>query len=498
MSTEPRTTREPADRFLTPEVQREKRSYNRGRLHLASSAAEVSTTPLADARPPLRILLADADANTEGIVAELLSSPRHAIGVATTGSDIARLLAAEHYDVVLIGFGLAAMDALDALTLVRDLAPQCPIIVLVRAGAAQSAAEAIRLGATDYVDLPDHAERLPAVVDAAAAEVARQRMARDAVANAPGGIVGRSRSMERVFHLIERVARTRSTVLITGETGTGKELIAQRIHDVSDRASRPFIPVNCSALPETLLESELFGYVKGSFTGATGNREGLFEAARGGTVFLDEITLISHATQVKLLRVLQDRTVRRIGDPHPHAVDFRLVAATNVSVLDEVRAGRFREDLYYRLNVFPITAPPLRERKEDIPLLVEWFRARFARDNGFEPPEVSPLTLARMMDYDWPGNVRELEHYLERAFTTFAGEHFIPFMAPAADDGRPERELLIRARDARWSLRRLEREYMLDVVDATPTRQTAASWLGVSRRTLERKLGSLRQRLPPP
>jgi len=495
---EPRRTREPADTILTPCVQREQQPYTRGPSRRATVAAPEAAATYADARAPLRILLADADAQSARIVAELLPRPHHELRVATTGPDVARLLGAERYDVVLIGFGLAAMDALDALTLVHDLDSQCPIIVLVRAGGPRSAAEAIRLGAIEYVDLPDHAERLPAVVEAVAADAARRRMARVAVSNAPGGIVGRSQLMERVFHLVERVARTRSTVLISGETGTGKELIARRIHDVSDRASRPFIPVNCSALPETLLESELFGYVKGSFTGATGNREGLFEAARGGTVFLDEITLISHATQVKLLRVLQDRTVRRIGDPHPHTVDFRLVAATNVSVLDEVRAGRFREDLYYRLNVFPITAPPLRERKDDIPLLMEWFRAHFVRDNGFEPPEVAPLTLARMMDYDWPGNVRELEHYLERAFTTFAGERFIPFMAPAADDGRPERELLIRARDARWSLHRLEREYMLDVVEATPTRQVAAAWLGVSRRTLERKLGSLRQHLPPP
>ncbi|HEX6965250.1 MAG TPA: sigma-54 dependent transcriptional regulator [Gemmatimonadaceae bacterium] len=443
------------------------------------------------------MLLAVQDARAASAVRALLTGAHHEIIPATTGSDVARLLATQRIDVALIGDRLAGLDALDGVALVRQLDPHCQIILLVHPGSEYSAAEGIRLGAYEYVDARDLDERLPALVDRAATEAARRRATQGATEGAPGGIVGRSRAMERVFHLIDRVAHTRSTVLISGETGTGKELIARRIHDVSDRAQRPFIPVNCSALPDTLLESELFGYVKGSFTGATGNREGLFEAARGGTVFLDEIALISHATQVKLLRVLQERTVRRVGDPHPRAVDFRLVAATNVSLGDEVRAGRFREDLYYRLNVFPITAPPLRERKGDIPLLIEWFRKRFARDNAFDPPQVAPLTLARMLEYDWPGNVRELEHYLERAFTTFAGDPFIPFIPPAADDGQPQRDLLARAFDGQWPLRRLEHEYMLDVIQATATRQAAASWLGVSRRTLERKLGHMRRRGAP-
>ena len=423
-----------------------------------------------------------------------LSSTNGEIVAVTSAPDVVRLLTTERFAVLLVSLGFAPMDSLDALVLARDIDPCCPSIVLAKPGGPHAVAEAIRLGAFDYVDIPDHAGRLPALVESAIAESMRRRTAEMMTDIGRGGIVGRSCAMQRLFRLIDRVAPTRSTVLITGETGTGKELIARRIHEVSNRASRPFIPVNCSALAEALLESELFGYLRGSFTGATTNREGLFEAARGGTVFLDEIGLISRSMQVKLLRVLQERKVRRIGDPHPHPADFRLIVATNVSLVDEVRAGRFREDLYYRVNVFPIIAPPLRERKDDIPLLVEWFRSRFERDNGFAPPKVAPLTLARMRQYDWPGNVRELEHYLERAFTTFADEQYIPFIQPTANEGNPQCQLLRRAIDARWPLHRVELEYMLDVIQATATRQAAAAWLGVSRRTLERRLGSLGSR----
>jgi DNA-binding NtrC family response regulator len=302
-------------------------------------------------------------------------------------------------------------------------------------------------------------------------------------------MVGAASAMRQMSCLLQRVAKTRATVLITGETGTGKELVARAIHEESDRANRSFVPINCSALPETLLESELFGHTKGSFTGAIANRRGLFEEAAGGTLFLDEVSTIPPSVQVKLLRVLQDRRLYRIGGNQPVHVDFRLIAATNMDLAAEVRAGRFREDLYYRLNVFPVQVPPLRDRRSDIPLLVEFFRIRCAQENGVSAPEVSASTLARLMAYPWPGNVRELENFMERSVIMYAGEPDIPF-DPPPQEGLPAEEVLLdAARREGWSIARLERQYILDVLEQTGGhRGRAAAVLGIDRRTLYRKL----------
>jgi DNA-binding NtrC family response regulator len=300
--------------------------------------------------------------------------------------------------------------------------------------------------------------------------------------------------MERLFDLVERVAPTRATVLIVGETGTGKELVARAVHDLSERARKPFVAINCSALPETLLESELFGHTKGSFTGAIANKRGLFEEANGGTLFLDEISTISPAIQVKLLRVLQDRKIQRVGGGMPLTVDFRLIVATNVDLGEEVRAGRFREDLYYRLNVFPLNVPALREREGDIPILANYFRMKFAQENGVEPPSITPETMTRLASYPWPGNVRELENFIERAVIMYAGARTIPFEPPLGEKARSERELLERAREEKWDLGRLEREYILDVLESCHGhRGHAAEILGIDRRTLYRKLKEYQQ-----
>jgi DNA-binding NtrC family response regulator len=302
-------------------------------------------------------------------------------------------------------------------------------------------------------------------------------------------LVGDAPAMRQLHALMKRVAPTRANVLITGETGTGKDLVAAAIHEMSDRAHRSFVPVNCSALPETLLESELFGHTRGSFTGAIANKRGLFEEAAGGTLFLDEISTIPLSVQVKLLRVLQDRRLQRIGATQPVNVDFRLLAATNIDLTAEVRAGRFREDLYYRLNVFPLRVPPLRERTPDIPLLVEFFRMRCAHDNGVAAPGISPATLARMVAYCWPGNVRELENFMERAVIMHAGEDDVPFLPPAAEDAPVEEQLLGTASREGWTIARLERSYILDVLEQTAGhRGRAAVILGIDRRTLYRKL----------
>ncbi|HET7322177.1 MAG TPA: sigma-54 dependent transcriptional regulator, partial [Longimicrobiaceae bacterium] len=309
-------------------------------------------------------------------------------------------------------------------------------------------------------------------------------------------MIGRSAALNRVHDLIQRVAPTRATVLITGETGTGKELVARSIHELSDRAHGSFIAINCSALPETLLESELFGYTKGAFTGATATRRGLFEEANGGTLFLDEIATISPAIQVKLLRVLQERRIQRLGSSQSVAVDFRLIAAGNLDLADEVEAGRFREDLYYRLNIFPITVPALRERSDDIPLLANHFRLRFAEENGIEPPEIAADTMERLLSHDWPGNVRELENFIERSVIMHAGARTIPFDLSGGRRGEPEpdRELTGRAMRERWTLQRLEREYILELMRETNGHQVrTAEILGIDRRTLYRKLKQYRE-----
>jgi two-component system response regulator HydG len=284
------------------------------------------------------------------------------------------------------------------------------------------------------------------------------------------------------------VAPLNATVLITGETGTGKELVARAIHDLSSRRVKPFIPVQCSSLASSLLESELFGHVKGSFTGAIANRRGCFEEAHGGTLLLDEIGTVSLDTQVRLLRVLQERAIQRVGTQETVPVDFRLIGASNVDLMEEVAAGRFREDLFFRLDVFPIAVPPLRERRTDIPLLAATFLSRFSREHQVPVPALTSATLTRMMDYDWPGNVRELENHLERALILQAGRKQFVFEHPRRS-ARGETLILEKARQQSWTLAKLNKEYTLSVLERTRGRQSeAAALLGISRRTLHRKL----------
>jgi DNA-binding NtrC family response regulator len=301
-------------------------------------------------------------------------------------------------------------------------------------------------------------------------------------------MVGNSPLMQAMFRLITQVAPTRLTVLISGETGTGKELVARAIHALSDRAARPFVVVNCSAIPETLLEAELFGHTRGSFTGAVTARRGLLEEAHGGSLFLDEIATLTLPMQAKLLRVLEDHTIRKLGSNQPIPTDFRLIVATNEDLAHKVERGELREDLYYRLRVFPIDVPPLRERRGDIPLLAEHFRRAFAVHNGIVPPPFSPAMLERISSMHWPGNVRELEHFIERAIVVRLGADDLGYAndVPYIPDGSA---LVVRATDEEWSLERLENEYIRSVLaKVNGHRGRAAAVLGVDRRTLYRRL----------
>jgi len=448
--------------------------------------------------PAARVLVVEDQAAVRALVVEVMRDEGHAADAVETGEAALRRLERELYDVVLLDLALPGLGGMEVLAAGRTVQTDAQFVMMTGHGSVASAVEALRLGAFDYLAKPVDVDELALVVERAFRETElRRELARlraDAGAGARARIIGRSRPMRRLFELVERVAPTRATVLVTGETGTGKELVARAVHDLSDRARRPFVAVNCSALPETLLESELFGHVKGAFTGAVAPRRGLFEEAAGGTLFLDEIATVSPAIQVKLLRVLQERKIQRVGGGSPVTVDFRLIAACNVRLEDEVEAGRFREDLFYRLNVFPIHVPPLRERAGDVPLLAEHFRRRVAREHGVEPPEISPQALARMTEYGWPGNVRELENFVERAAILHAGAATLPFEPPPGARAEPGRDLAGRARRERWTLERLEREHVLQVLEDTGGNQVrAAEVLGIDRRTLHRKLKQYRE-----
>ena len=443
-------------------------------------------------RPAARILVVDDEAAIRGLLQSILEEEGYAVTCAARGDEALQLLDRALYDLVLLDCNLPGVNGLGVLSAVRSLQPDAQAIMMTGYGSVDSAVEAMKLGAFDYVGKPFHVVALLGCIDRALRDRAQRRDAAQAprrVGRGRSRIIGSSPPLERMFDLLERVAPTRSTVLISGETGTGKELVARAVHELSPRAERPFVPVNCSALPETLLEAELFGHRKGSFTGAVADRRGLVEDAHGGTLFLDEIATVTPPTQVKLLRVLQDRQVQRVGGGPSVPVDFRLVAACNVDLAAEVAAGRFREDLYYRLNVFPVTVPPLRHRREDVPLLARVFRDRFAAENEVDPPEIPPDVMDRLAAHDWPGNVRELENFIERAMILHAGARAIAFESPAAERDGGTAVLMQQGRSTGWSLDRLEREYVMSILDSEGGHQgRTAEILGIDRRTLYRKL----------
>ncbi len=347
---------------------------------------------------------------------------REGYGVSTASDVDGALVSLENdeIDLVITDMQMPGKTGLDLLNSAREISPETLVIVITAFASTDSAIAAMKEGAYDYITKPFKVDEIRLVVEKAlekkllANENRRLRTElRSQVKNR--NIIGNSELMQRVFELVRQVADTKSNVLISGESGTGKELVARAIHDQSERHARAFVALNCGAIPENLLESELFGHVKGSFTGAIQNKEGLFEAAGSGTLFLDEVGELSPALQVKLLRAIQEKTIRRVGGTSDRQVDVRIVSATNRRVEEEVAAGRFREDLYYRLNVIQIPLPPLRDRNEDIPLLLRHFVEKFAEELGMQIDSVSDDVKQKLMEYTYPGNVRELENIVERA-----------------------------------------------------------------------------------
>jgi two-component system response regulator HydG len=368
-----------------------------------------------------RVLVVDDDLKMRTLVARVLSREGYVVRGAETGQDALNMLDAWNPDLMLCDIRMPGMDGMELLGRVQEAHPELPVVVMTGFGSVETAVEAMRAGAFDYFSKPFDLDELLIVVRKAVEHLQLRRELADLRKQVPraAGFVGKSKAIQNVLDWIARAAPSDATVVIYGKSGTGKELVARAIHRESKRASGPFVPVNCAAIPESLIESELFGHAKGSFTGAVREHPGLFVEAAGGTLFLDEIGELPLAMQAKLLRALQDGEIRAVGKSESVKVNTRLVAATNRDLEADVKAGRFRDDLYYRLSVIPIHLPALNERPEDIPLLAVHFLERFA--SGGEPKRLTKEALRALERYSWPGNVRELENIMERACALVAG-----------------------------------------------------------------------------
>lgn len=446
------------------------------------------------------ILVVDDDADMRELAYDMLKDRGHLVTTAGSGEEALKRLAEEDYAVVVTDLRMKGMQGNELLAEIKRRSPDVNVILMTAFGSVETAVDAMKHGASDYLTKPVKKDELIRVVERVIREAALRREVsrlRKEVRKEYSfhQILGKSKAIQAVFDLIRRVADSPTNVLITGESGTGKELVAKAIHYNSERKDAPFVPVNCAAIPEQLLESELFGHMRGSFTDAKMDKRGLFEEAQKGTLFLDEISELPIMLQAKLLRAIQEREIRRVGATRPIPVDVRIIAATNLNLADEVKAKRFRDDLYYRLNVVEIRLPPLRERREDIPLLVDAFLKKCGDARRKEVKGVSEAALAMLMDYAWPGNVRELENVIERAVTLSRSEKIVPEdLPPAVQGSRGDRRVLDEAAERTLSLAAMEKEYILKILDKMGgNKYQAAQALGIDRKTLYRKLGEIEE-----
>jgi two-component system response regulator AtoC len=439
------------------------------------------------------LLVVDDDAAMRQLLASMFRAQGYPVKEAASADEALEQARDLEFDAVLSDIKMPGRSGIEMVGELRRIRPDTPVVLMTAFGSIDSAVEAMRAGAFDYITKPFEPEAVLLTVERALERRAleeenrRLRRAVDRTA-ALGDLIGESAAMREIFALIKKVAAGRSSVLITGESGTGKEVVARTLHYHGARADKPFIPINCTAIPEGLLESELFGHVRGAFTGAHTSKRGLFEKADGGTLFLDEIGDMGLGLQSKLLRVLQDREIRPVGGTQSVKVDVRIVTATNKDLEAELAAGRFREDLYYRLNVIPIHIPPLRERPEDIPPLVDFFVRKHADGR---PRAVSPEAMRRLCTRPWRGNARELENVIERALALSEaaeiGPQDLPFSSGEEIPDRAE-ELLRSAAEQRMSLRELEDRYVDHILDLTGGNKVrAARILGIDRKTLYRR-----------
>ncbi|MCB9546939.1 MAG: sigma-54-dependent Fis family transcriptional regulator [Myxococcales bacterium] len=455
--------------------------------------------------PADRILIADDESNLRKLLGALLRREGYAVQLAADGEEALEAFEQERFSVVITDLRMPHMDGMTLLKRLLEKDADLPVIVITAHGTVDTAVEALKIGAFDFITKPYDKDELTRVV---AKAVHTRRLNLQAsrplqVAPAEGrfGLIGTSPAMQRVFNIVEKVAATPSTVLITGESGTGKELIAKALHAHSSRADRPFIRVNCAAIPDTLIESELFGYEKGAFTGAVTSKPGRFELAHEGTLFLDEIGEVSTEMQVKLLRAIQESEFERVGGITTRRVDVRLVTATNRDLAQQVREGRFRDDLYYRLNVVPLHLPPLRARLDDIPLLVDHILARYAVRLGRTIEGLDTAAMQVLLQYAWPGNIRELENVLERTLLFCDGPVIrrddLPAelregAGPVAASPAPPAGVTGLKDAVKLTTQRLEREMIERALDETGGNVTrAARKLEISRKSLQTKMKEL-------
>jgi DNA-binding NtrC family response regulator len=395
-----------------------------------------------------RILVIDDEAAIRDSLEVLLTLEGYAVKMAADGDQGLKTLDLENFDLILLDLALPGRTGLELLPIIKERQPETPVIMITAYGTVDNVVEAIRAGADNFVQKPWDNEKLLADIRSAVArhkaeeenlQLKRALKQRYNFTN----IVGKSEAMLRVFDLVAQVAPSRSTVLIQGESGTGKELIAKALHANSPRKDKPFVPINTGAMPSELLESTLFGHVKGAFTSAIAAKKGLFEVANGGTLFLDEIATMGFDTQAKILRVLQDKRFMHLGGIQEIQVDVRILAATNIDLRQAVREGKFREDLFYRLNVITVDLPPLRSRREDIPPLAAHFLDFYSNENGLTPRKLSADAMRALMDYDWPGNVRELENAIERGVVLSSGPVIGSELLPGHITGRSFQDALL-------------------------------------------------------
>lgn len=449
------------------------------------------------AKRPIRILVVDDDAGHRTALLALVEEWGYGGLGAEDGETAVRLCRDEPFDLILMDVRMAGMSGIDALREIKAYNPSIPILIMTAYSDVETAVSALKSGAYDYLTKPLDFEELRLTIERSldhAVLRVENRMLRDSLAGkaGDGGFIGQSPAMRRVMEMAATVAPSDATVLITGESGTGKEVVAKLIHGASGRAGGPFVAINCAALTETLLESELFGHEKGAFTGAERRRDGRFLAADGGTIFLDEVGEMPLGMQVKLLRAIQEREVTPVGGDRAVAIDVRIIAATNRDLAREVEEGRFRQDLFYRLNVVSLHLPPLRERVEDIPALAMHFLRRFAEGNGKLVKGFSPAAMDRLLKHGWPGNVRELENTVERAVVLLMGEYvgereLPPTLAPEAGGEGAGRLAL-----SGLTLEEVELRAVREALGAAGgNKSEAARRLGITRKTLLSKLQKL-------
>src|ERR1043166_184778 len=467
-----------------------------------------------------KLLLIDDEADVQYSFRRIFDSPEIELTTASSGEEGLKLIPKFKPDLVLMDIRMGGISGMETLRRIRQMDSKLLVILMTAYGTTQTAIEAMKLGAYDYLLKPFDVVKLKDIVNNAlkAAQDMRQIVSYQPLLESEDyelGIVGRSEAMQQVFKMIGQVAGTDATALITGESGTGKELVARAIYHHSNRSAQPFLAVNCAAIPEQLLESELFGHERGAFTGATLQRIGKFEQCNGGTIFLDEIGDMTPATQTKILRVLQSGTFERVGGNTPIRVDVRVIAATNKALEQAVAAREFREDLFYRLNVVRVSIPPLRDRKEDIRLLVNYFLKKFARDQAALPRSMAPAALKSLEKYHWPGNVRELENIIRRALVMAKGDAILVSELPGEISGQgspaavgtagPSAPGEAAAGDVvglarqlfQWARREpklriipaVERELVIQALKETSGNQVhAAKLLGITRATLRKRV----------